>query len=61
MMNRTPLAILALGFAVFFAACGAVQPTDPLPSWSEGETKTAITRFVTNVTTEGSPDFVPSA
>ena len=39
----------------------AEQIADPLPSWNEGETKTAITRFVTNVTTEGSPDFVPSA
>ncbi len=39
----------------------AEQIADPLPSWNEGETKTAITNFVTNVTTEGSPDFVPSA
>ena len=61
MMNRVLPAILLLGFAAVFTACGVVQPTDPLPSWSEGETKTAITRFVTNVTTEGSPDFVPSA
>ncbi|MGB5254031.1 MAG: haloacid dehalogenase-like hydrolase, partial [Sedimenticolaceae bacterium] len=61
MMNRALLAILPLGFAVVFTACAAVQPTDPLPSWNEGETKTAITNFVTNVTTEGSPDFVPSA
>ena len=39
----------------------AEQIADPLPSWNEGETKTAITNFVTNVTTEGSPDFVPSS
>ncbi len=33
--------------------------TDPLPSWNEGATKTAITDFVAVVTTEGSPDYVP--
>ncbi|NRA93827.1 MAG: haloacid dehalogenase-like hydrolase [Psychroserpens sp.] len=31
---------------------------DPLPSWNDGATKTAIIDFVTKVTTEGS-DFVP--
>ena len=60
-MNRALLAILPLGFTVVFTAVAAAQSTDPLPSWSDGETKMAITRFVTNVTTEGSPDFVPSA
>ena len=34
---------------------------DPLPSWNEGRTKTAIRDFVRRVTTEGSPDFVPVA
>ena len=32
---------------------------DPLPSWNDGATKTAITEFVTRVTTQGGPDFVP--
>ena len=31
---------------------------DPLPSWNDGATKTAIIDFVTKVTTEGA-DFVP--
>lgn len=31
---------------------------DPLPSWNDGATKRAITDFVKNTTTEGSPDFV---
>jgi len=35
--------------------------TDPLPSWKETETKTAIQDFVENATTEGSPGFVPAA
>ncbi len=41
-MNRALLAILPLGFAVVLTACGAVQPTDPLPSWSEGETNPSL-------------------
>jgi phosphoserine phosphatase len=32
---------------------------DQLPSWNDGATKTAITQFVTRVTTQGGPDFVP--
>ena len=46
---------------------GPLQPTsasaqaqsDPLPSWNDGPTKTAITDFVARVTTQGGPDFVP--
>lgn len=34
---------------------------DPLPSWSEGETKTAIITYVKLVTDANSPDFVPVA
>src|SRR5580765_2096267 len=33
--------------------------TDPLPSWNESASKKAITDFVTKVTTQGNPDFVP--
>jgi hypothetical protein len=33
---------------------------DPLGSWREGASKQAIQDFVQRVTTEGSPDFVPS-
>ncbi|QYO64750.1 haloacid dehalogenase-like hydrolase [Leptolyngbya sp. 7M] len=34
---------------------------DPLPSWNDGEVKQSIIEFVTRVTTENSPDFVPIA
>lgn len=34
---------------------------DPLPSWNEGETKSAIIHFVDTVTNPESPDFVPVA
>jgi phosphoserine phosphatase len=32
---------------------------DQLPSWNDGTSKRAIVDFVTRVTTEGGPDFVP--
>ena len=32
---------------------------DPLPSWNEGPSRTAILELVKAVTTEGGPDFVP--
>ncbi|MCB1232517.1 MAG: haloacid dehalogenase-like hydrolase [Verrucomicrobiae bacterium] len=34
---------------------------EPLPSWNDTATRTAIIDFVAKVTTEGSPDFVPPA
>ena len=34
-------------------------PSRSLPSWSEGKTKAAIVDFVTRITGEGGPDFVP--
>lgn len=47
-----------------FLAClllsGLAIAADPLPSWNDGPAKTAITGFVTKVTTAGS-DFVPPA
>jgi len=36
-------------------------PTDPLPSWNDGPAKRAITDFVTRVTKDGGPCFVPVA
>jgi hypothetical protein len=40
-------------------AASSAASADPLPSWNEGTTKTAIRDFVARVTKEGSPDFVP--
>ena len=34
-------------------------PSDPLPSWNDGETKSAILAYVQGVTEEGSANFVP--
>jgi phosphoglycolate phosphatase-like HAD superfamily hydrolase len=32
---------------------------DPLPSWNDGQPRQAILAFVSRVTKEGSPDFIP--
>jgi phosphoglycolate phosphatase-like HAD superfamily hydrolase len=46
--------------AVFLASGAHAQAqTDPLPSWNEGAAKQAITAFVKETTTQGSPKFVP--
>jgi phosphoglycolate phosphatase-like HAD superfamily hydrolase len=34
---------------------------DPLPSWNDSKSKSAIIEFVKRVTTKDSPDFVPAA
>jgi len=34
---------------------------DPLPSWNDGKAKQSIVAFVKNVTSKGSPGFVPPA
>jgi hypothetical protein len=51
--------------SVLGAMCLVATPvhaqTDPLPSWTEGPTKTAIVEFVAKVTKAGSPDFVSPA
>ncbi|MGR8999506.1 MAG: HAD family hydrolase [Gammaproteobacteria bacterium] len=44
-----------------FAAVAQARSTDPLPSWNSGPAKTAIVKFVKEVTKKGGPDFVPSA
>jgi phosphoserine phosphatase len=49
-----------IGLTMVTAWCsGAMAQTDPLPSWNEGAAKLSIISFVTDVTREGSPDFVP--
>ncbi|MGM4886050.1 HAD family hydrolase [Tardiphaga sp. 11_C7_N12_6] len=54
--------LLALLFALSVIDVAAAQPsTDPLQSWNDGAVKKSITDFVSRVTTEGGPDFVPIA
>ncbi len=48
------IAALAIAFA------NSLFAQDPLPSWNEGTNKSAIVAFVTKVTDQESPDFVPA-
>jgi phosphoglycolate phosphatase-like HAD superfamily hydrolase len=48
-----------LVFASLALAAQAFAQSDPLPSWNDGATKTAIVEFVQTTTTQGSPQFVP--
>lgn len=58
---RLPIA-LAITFITAGALYGQVPSAgDPLPSWNDGATKSAIIRFVQRVSSEGSRDFVPVA
>jgi phosphoserine phosphatase len=51
--------LTALSFATLIAATPLLA--DPLPSWNDTATKTAVIDFVTRVTDAGSEDFVPVA
>jgi phosphoserine phosphatase len=50
------IALLGL-FTLTFSSVYAKQP-DPLPSWAEGPTKSAIIQFVQDVTEQGGPHYV---
>ncbi len=56
--RRTLLA--AIPALSFLFLSPAAMAADPLPSWNDGPAKSAIVDFVTAVTTEGGPDFVPA-
>jgi phosphoserine phosphatase len=56
--HRLRLYLLVL-LIIFGRAATAVCQNDPLPSWNEVASKKDIIDFVTRVTREGSPDFVP--
>ena len=52
---------IALILLLSVLTAGRAKAADPLPSWNEGATKTAIMDFVGKATSEGSADFVPLA
>jgi len=61
-MSRKVLQSLALALLPVLApwnAPAAAQAADRLPAWNDGPSKQAIIAFVTKVTKEGGPDFVP--
>jgi phosphoglycolate phosphatase-like HAD superfamily hydrolase len=57
MPNRI-LGSLVICALLLFGASHAAAQTDPLPSWNDGERKTAIVDFVTSVTEQDGADFV---
>lgn len=61
MMRFLKSVLLAIVVGLVFSTSPATWAAadDPLPSWQEGPSKQAIIDFVTAVTREGSPDFVP--
>jgi phosphoserine phosphatase len=60
--------LILIGVALL-AGCAAPAPVgeqprptvDPLPSWNDGATRSAIVDFINRVTDPQSPDFVPEA
>jgi phosphoserine phosphatase len=55
------LTALLIGVAASFSLCvsATFAQQDPLPSWNDGDTKTAIVEFVTAVTKKSSKDYIP--
>ncbi len=54
------LAVLPVLSETLLSAAAQTATGDPLPSWNDGASKQSIINFVTAVTREGSPDFVPA-
>ena len=61
MQQTRSLPLFLFAFLAFFIlpALQAFAATDPLPSWNDGKTKSAIIEFVEAVTDRNSPNFVP--
>ncbi len=57
--NQNHTAAVLISMLAF--ATAIARAADPLPSWNDGKAKQGIISFVTNVTTIGSPEFVPAA
>jgi len=60
-MKRALITLLTFACVLAFFGLATAKATDPLPSWNDGETKQSIIEFVAEVTTPGSPGFVPPA
>lgn len=52
--------LLNPALALVTAMAPTILCADPLPAWNDGPAKTAIIEFVSRVTDEDSPDFVPA-
>lgn len=58
---RMKLAFLLAVTGIFSTTASAVFAADPLPSWNDGKTKSAIMHFVEEATKEKGTNFVPKA
>jgi len=61
MKNRvlTGIGIASVVVVTFLRGALAAPSDDRLPSWNDGDAKTAIVEFVESVVKTGSPDYVP--
>jgi len=59
--NQSIIASFALTILASLAFASPVVAEDPLPSWSDGQTRQSIIDFVKITTDASSPDFVPVA
>jgi phosphoserine phosphatase len=60
LQNHSKFRFVLTGFVAIFAVflCAVSYAADPLPSWNDGATKTAILEFVAAVTNEKGKDYV---
>ena len=63
-IRNTYLKLLSASLLILLSSCSTgiqsdLSTQDPLPSWNDGKTKTAILNFVQTVTDEQNPDFIP--
>ncbi|OQM74194.1 HAD family hydrolase [Manganibacter manganicus] len=61
MLNRRFAILTFVFFSSFWLSPLACAQSDPLPSWNDGATKSAITEFIARVTTEGGSNYVAPA
>ncbi|ADJ29577.1 HAD family hydrolase [Nitrosococcus watsonii] len=59
MRSVIKLSPMGIASVVLTLAMTVAHATDPLPSWNDGEAKSAIIEFVQRITRKNSPDFVP--
>jgi hypothetical protein len=58
MSDRFTTLLVGIAAALTLCVSVAIAQTEPLPSWNDGDTKTAIVNFVTAVTDESNSDYV---
>ena len=57
-MLKASKTYVLIGLLLIWSSVAQAQ-SDPLPSWNDGPNKKSIIEFVSSVSIEGGPDFVP--